>query len=276
MKTMILCILLAAFLCGCGQAEAQVPTETAAPAAVTEVTTAPTETVPPTEDDSLPIDPGDHLMRYDSAKYSDYLEYYLHIPEGAEKGMPLIIFLHGDGQVDNIDGLSNYGMMHEAREIYGSNFPFIAITPCTRTISWVNAPIPDVLMELINEVADTYFIDREKIIITGHSRGAIGTWNLISLYGDFFSAAVPVSCDYGDLHEKFVFGNAALVPIRAFVGGQGDLDNKYIPTMGYICSKIQECNKNADVQLTILWDHYHSATCEAAFTPELFEWMLTQ
>ena len=186
--------------------------------------------------------------------------------------MPLVIYLHGDGQVDRMDQLSNHGMIAKAREVYGEEFPFIGLTPCTRRISWVHDTIPDTLMELIDYTVESCHIDREKIIITGHSRGAIGTWNLISLHGDYFSAAVPMSCDCGD--RIINYEEAAEVPVRAFVGYQGDLDKKYCPAMNYMCYEINQHGGSAE--LTVFWEYYHDATCNLAFTPELFEWMLSQ
>lgn len=265
----LLGVFLTLNLAACRQA-APVPAESTAPPATTEAPI-PVTTAVPTEA-PFPYEPGHHLMRYDSAACGDYLEYYLHIPEYADEGLPLVIFLHGDGEVGNTEGLACYGMMKKALEIYGEAFPFIAITPCTRTISWVQDSIHTTLTELIAHVAESCCVDMEKIIITGHSRGAIGVWNLISLYGDYFSAAVPVSCDCGD--RKIDYETAAQVPVWAVVGGMGDLDEKYIPSMGWMCDQITAAG--GDAVFTILWDNYHNETCENAFTAEVFQWMLSQ
>ena len=260
--------LLALFLTACGR-EPVLPVESTAPP--TTLATVPATTAAPTEA-PFPYEPGHHLLRYDSETWDDYLEYYLHIPEGAAEGLPLIIFLHGDGEVGNTEGLACYGLMKKAREIYGEEFPFIAITPCTRTISWVQDSIQGTLTELIAQVAEHCLVDTEKIIITGHSRGAIGVWNLISLYGGYFSAAVPVSCNNGD--RILDYETAAQVPVWAIVGGMGDLDEKYIPSMGWMCDQLTAAGGEA--KFTILWDNYHNETCENAFTEEVFAWMLAQ
>ena len=270
MKKTLFLLSLGLLLCGCASPS---PQETAPP--MTTAATAeplPQETAVPTEAPSLPYGPGDHLLRFDSTEYDDYLDYYLHIPEAARPNMPLIIFLHGDGEVGNLEGLSCYGLMEAAKEVYGEEYPFIAITPCTRTISWVTESIHGTLTELIEDVIESTMADREKIIITGHSRGAIGTWNLISLYGDYFSAAVPISCDCGD--RIIDYSTAAQVPLWAFVGSEGDLDQKYVRSMGYMCDQVTAAGGNA--QFTILWSDYHNDTCKNAFTPELFQWMLEQ
>ena len=262
-------------LSGCATAEPAPTTEATAPP--TTIETLPPETTAPPETEPIFPEPGNHVGCYESETTGDYLEYYLHIPEGVEEGMPLVIYLHGDGQVDKMDQLSNHGMIAKAREAYGEEFPFIGLTPCTRRITWVHDTVPDTLMELIEYAVSEYRINREKIIITGHSRGAIGTWNLISLYGDYFSAAVPMSCDCGDVdfeNHPERYQEAAEVPVRAFVGYQGELDSKYCPAMNYMCERIRQ--NGGDAELTVFWEYYHDATCNLAFTPDLFEWMLSQ
>ncbi len=272
MKKAVLFLLTACFLAcltGCAPEETLPPPETTVPP--TTQATLPPATTSPTQP-PYPFESGHHLMRYDSETWGDYLEYYLHVPENAEEGLPLVIFLHGDGEVGNTEGLACYGLMKKAREYYGEEFPFIAITPCTRTISWVQDSIQGTLTELIAQVASDCRVDTKKIIITGHSRGAIGVWNLISLYGDYFSAAVPVSCDCGD--RRIDYRKAAAVPVWAVVGGTGDLDKKYASSMCWMCDQITAAGGSA--QFTILWDNYHNETCENAFTEELFQWMLSQ
>lgn len=267
-------LLTALLLTGCSPAEAPPTTVLTAPPSTVEIpeTTIPPETTLPPETEPLFPEPGDHPLRYDSEATGDYLEYYLHIPEGVTEGMPLVIFLHGDNEVDHMEGLSSPDYIANARGIYGDALPFIALTPCTRQISWVLDPIRETLMELIEYTVETCQIDREKIILTGHSRGAIGTWNLISLYGSYFSAAVPISCDCGD--RVIDYKKAAEVPVWAFVGGQGDLDTKYYPAINYMCAQIN--HQGGSAELTVLWEDYHGDTCEHAFTDQLFTWILAQ
>ena len=49
-------------------------------------------------DFSLSTPPGNHCRRYTDETTMDYLDYYLFVPEDAVKDMPLVIFLHGDGE----------------------------------------------------------------------------------------------------------------------------------------------------------------------------------
>lgn len=274
-KRTLFCLIALCLLCGCNQEfiEPTQPTEGIAASIQTEP---PSETVLPTEPPSEPvvyfdIEAGSYLEKYTDKNTNDYLEYYLFIPENATINMPLIVFLHGDGEVGAPDLLENYGLIVKAREIYGEKYPFIAIYPCTRVASWTDGTIPDTLKGLIDETVKTYSIDTEHIILTGHSRGAIGTWYLLGLYGDYFSAAVPISCGPG---MEISAEKCAEVPVLAFVGSIGETESRYKRAMQKIVNQIVEIGGTAE--LIVLDQQEHHTTSTAAYTAETFEWMLSQ
>lgn len=225
-----------------------------------------------TQAPALPaLTPGNHKERLNlDTNPESWMEYYLHIPENVTEGMPLIIFLHGDGQIGLIDNLKNYGLMEAARKIYGESFPFIGLTPCTRTNSWTQEDISNTLKFLIDHVAASYAIDESRIVITGHSRGAAGVWDLISRYGDFFCAAVPVSnSPESDLNPE----TAAKVPVRAFSGDQGWLEQQYAQEMQATVDALIAAG--GDASMTILPGITHIDTDTDVYTEELFRWMLS-
>ena len=234
------------------------------------------ETIATTEP-SVPTEPsnyfpaGDFCDTFTSTANNYALDYWLFVPENATTEMPLIVFLHGLGEVGRIDSLQDYGMISSARDIYGDSFPFIALYPNTKIDSWWTDPIPDTLMELIQFVSEQYSIDTEHIIVTGHSLGAIGTWNMISRYGDYFSAAVPVSCG---CDQPLDFENCAKVPIWAFVGDADAFEPKYEAGMRRLLYAIVQQDGNS--KLTILTGDDHRKTKTSAYTAETFMWMLSQ
>lgn len=234
-----------------------------------ETTSDQTETTEP--DLSLPIESGAHLMRYEDENTSDYLDYYLFVPNNPQINMPLIVFLHGDGEVGKVECLENYSMMVSAREIYGEEFPFIAIFPCTRVYSWTDGTVPQTLMGLINKTVENCCIDPRRIIITGHSRGAMGTWAMISSYSDYFAAAVPVSCGAEVLLD---YDSCAKVPVLAFVGNSGNMELSFQYAMGQIVQNLTHAGGQAE--LIILDGCTHDDTSEQAYTEETFRWMLEQ
>lgn len=220
---------------------------------------------------SLPMEPGSYLMKYSGENTSDYLDYYLFIPKNAKIDMPVIVFLHGDGEVGKVDRLENYGMIAGAREIYGEEFPFIAISPCTRIYSWTEGVIPETLIGLINETIDLCSADPDRIILTGHSRGAMGVWYLISNYGDYFAAAVPVSCG---TDAALNYDMCKQVPVLAMAGTSGDMEIQFQEEMRRIVRNLTEAGGKAE--LILLPDCEHKDTSKTAYTEETFRWMLEQ
>ena len=227
------------------------------------------ETIPTVP--ALDISAGAYPMKYEDAEYGTYMEYYVFIPENATENMPLVIFLHGDGEVGKFSSLENNDLMVNVRKNYGDDFPFIAISPCTRTESWINWPIPETLMNLIGEVVETYAIDKDHIIITGHSRGAVGVWHLVNTYGDYFSAAVPISCfSWRELQMDTIIH----VPIRAFCGNKEHYERTYT---NFLREQVDEIVlAGGDAEFTLFDGASHADTPELSYTDELFQWMLSQ
>lgn len=277
-KSLCICLLVSVFLLnGC---VAAVPEQAdgimTSDAAVSELHTVASETssyqTEATEPDlSLPEESGAHLKKYEDENTLNYLDYYLFIPENAQINMPLIVYLHGDGEVGKVDSLENYGMMVSARDIYGEEFPFIAIFPCTRVYSWTDGLIPQTLIGLIEETVENYAIDPDRVIITGHSRGAMGTWAIISSYSEYFAGAVPVSCG---AEVWLDYESCAEVPVLAFVGNSGDMEIRFQYAMAQIVQNLTDAGGQAE--LIILDGCTHDDTSEKAYTEKTFQWMLEQ
>lgn len=242
--------------------ETTLPIETTAPETVP-VTTAP--------DNSLQIEPGRHQFRYYDENTNDYLDYHLFVPNNPQKNMPLIIFLHGMAEVDKIDELKEFGIASVIHELYNGDFPFFLLMPCTHERSWSNFRIPETLKSLIDKTVSNLAIDENHIIITGHSLGAIGTWRMVSDYGNFFSCAVPVSCG---IDEELNFSNFSDIPIWGFVGTVGYYEENYNKAMVRIVDLVNANGGNAE--LTILEGFSHTDTVSYPYSYELFDWMLAQ
>ena len=225
-------------------------------------------TEPTIDPNSLQIDAGTFLNKFIDPVSDHYLEYYTFIPEKAVKDMPLIIFLHGDGETHKIDALERIALVENAKEYYGEEFPFIAIAPGLRQKSWCEGLVPRTLLALIEDTASRYEIDRNKIIITGFSRGAIGTWYYITNHTDIFSCAVPVSCPN---EYPVLYHNLKEVPIWGFVG---EKEEYYSQKMAEIINWTSEIG--GDAKLSVIEDMSHTGMDKAAYTQETIEWMLTQ
>lgn len=277
-------VQIASLLCGCA-ANTYVPQTDPTVLASECIATDPIVTEPPvTFEPTIPTEPpeptipslgetpGSRLESYYSEEYEDYLNYYLHIPQDAVEGMPLIVYLHGDGEVNDPHSLPERGISKFVREIYGEDFPFILLEPNTRIESWTAGNIPKLLFDLINRVAICYSVDMDKIILTGHSRGAIGVWDMISIYGGFFSAAVPVSSPHQKGHIDYI--KAAEVPVWTFAGDIGSTERWYHK---YLAQNVDQISVLGGFgKFTILKSCDHGEAKIAAYVEETFEWMLAQ
>lgn len=247
------------------------PIETDPPETETPETYAPTEppepTIPP-----LGETPGSRFECYYSDEHEDYLNYFVHIPDDAVIDMPLVVYLHGDGEVNDPYSLLERGISKITKEIYGESFPFILLEPNTRIESWTRGDIPELLFGLINRVADRYNVNTDKIILTGHSRGAIGVWDMISIYGGFFSAAVPVSSPHQKGHIDYI--KAAEVPVWTFAGNIGDTERWYHQYLAQNVDIINGCDGYG--KFTILYGCDHGEAKIEAYVKETFDWMLQQ
>lgn len=276
-KMMILFAFLFLFSMTACDRDSEAPSEVPSTACTitqptTEATTVPTtvpETIPTVP--SLNMEAGAYPLKYEDAENNTDMDFYLFIPENAVENMPLIIFLHGDGEVGRFALLENNSMMVCVREIYGVSFPFIAIAPCTRSETWTGWTIPDTLLKLIEDVVGTYHIDPEHIIITGHSRGAVGVWHMINTHGDYFSAAVPVSCI---CWEDLNFDVITQVPIKAFCGNYEDYERWYSNLMRKQIDEIVQAG--GDAEFILHQGATHVQTPGLSYTEELFQWMLAQ
>lgn len=222
------------------------------------------------------VEVGTHTLSFtdNSGRYTDEnktLGYHLYIPNGATTNMPLIVFLHGSGELGDLDAVKNYGMMYSAKQIYGDDFPFIGLQPSCPNYGWGDKP----LKELIDYIVDEYDIDEDRIILTGHSMGAVGVWSYGASYGDFFSCAVPISWSSGALSQDGI-KNLAKIPIKAYYGTEEkDLDSgNLVQNMQSTVNRVY--NAGGDIELIALEGYTHSMTKDQTYTEELFEWMLDQ
>lgn len=276
MKKYLIFIVICLFLCACQKVSPDpLPVPDATDAAPTVIPTdSITETsmpVPTQPDYSLGISCGKYSDRFYAENSSDYMDYWVYIPDNAQINMPIVVFLHGSMEIGRMDLLEDYGIVGVVQEIYGDNFPFILLLPNTHASTWTVDSVPETLKSLIESVTEKYRADTQRIIITGHSLGSIGTWYMTSLYGDFFSAAIPISCG---IDEPMNFENCAKVPIMAFSGTVGNDEKNYNKAMHVLVSKILDAGGNATMNTVEGADHEDAVT--KFYTKELFDWMITQ
>ena len=258
-------------MCSCSSTvkeDPPLPSVTESPAPTPKPSPTPTPTPEPTPTPVV-AECGTYYDRFVDPENNIYVDYVLMIPENCYEGMPLIMFLHGDGLTNRITWLPERGIAKRTNEIYGDNFPFILLMPNNRFPEWYEGGMGDTLKGLLDTIVEQYSADKDKIIITGHSRGSIATWQMVNEYKDYFSCAVPCSCGAAHIHGE----NFINVPVSAFCGGGYDHQD-YYRDMKTI---VDDINKNGGIAtLTNLWDYDHPEMDYAPFTEDLFNWMLEQ
>src|SRR5438105_5659654 len=102
------------------------------------------------------------------------IQYLLFLPNGYEKSRdrwPLILYLHGGSlRGDDIAQLKKLGLTGKVER--DPNFPFIVVSPqCHNGEIWTDV---EALGAVLDEVAQAYRIDPDRIYVTGHSMGGRG------------------------------------------------------------------------------------------------------
>lgn len=124
---------------------------------------------------------------------SGNMSYNVYIPPNATTMMPLLMWLHGDNG-------SGSAAVPLGKNAYSAGYPAIVIAPTSPNLGskgnpgWFEGGHLGELKTIIEEVCNKYQCDRNNINIGGHSRGAIGTWMMVSANPGYFHAAAPISC----------------------------------------------------------------------------------
>ena len=220
------------------------------------------------------------------------MDCYEIIPEEATSNMPLIVFLHGSGEIGNFDSLKDLPIIQyiESGNAYKSG-KFIFIAPHSGSGGWGSSNVKQ-LANVINYVKNQYKIDENKIVLTGMSFGARQTWYLASENPNMFSAVVPISGDPFSPHGLEKPENFKTTAVLAIVSNGDSYDISIQNSMKNFVIEIGKakgyqdlgnlCNSPfTDVNFCIL-DKYngitmsHSTIMQYYNNDELYKWMLNQ
>lgn len=216
----------------------------------------------------LNMSPGVYDLEFTSNN-GKTMKYHVYIPEGATQGMPLVVYLHGDGSVGKYDYLKTHEMAKAVDKVYGNNFPFIYIQPMTEVTSWTQDGRLDTLAELIQSVASDYQCDTNKIVLTGASRGGMGAWDMANKYHEMFSAVIPIA-GTGNIDPN----NFVNLPIVA-VSSTDSSDSWNFENMKSNIKKIQKAG-GSNAAFVGANGYSHSSVLFAGITKEIMDWALAQ
>jgi len=126
------------------------------------------------------------------------MPYRYYVPAGASNTavkFPLIVFLHGSGEVgsNNTAQLGNRanGAMALAEDPANPTF---LLAPQLTGGAWQEGNKQIMIHNIINSLRTAYpNIDPDRIYVTGLSYGCTGTWGSLQYAPNFYAAAVPIS-----------------------------------------------------------------------------------
>ncbi len=183
------------------------------------------------------------------------LTYNVYIPENPTTKMPLLMWLHGD----NGSG-SSAGPLGKLAKSQG--YSVIVIAPTSPNLGsagnkgWYEAGHLPELKKIIDEVCAKYECDKKNINIGGHSRGAIGTWMMVSAYPNFFHSAAPVSCCSSSGFKAANFKGVKVWAMRGSGSGSGySSDDTYARCMQNTVNAVKPYAKS--LKYTILPNTSH-------------------
>jgi predicted peptidase len=198
------------------------------------------------------------------------LQYYLYFPEDYSTKdatqFPLLLFLHGGGESGgDLEELKTNGPPKLIAE--GRQFPFLILAPQNPDKKkWWNTRA---LVQLLDTVIAGNRVDKNRIYLTGLSRGGGAAWELAVQYPDKF-AAMAVVC--GMTPVPYASWIDKKMPIWVFHG----TEDQSIPI-----SESEEMVKKLkdmghDVKFTKYEGVGHNSWEQAYTTDELYEWFSKQ
>lgn len=198
---------------------------------------------------------------------------YVTLPSDYKEGekLPMIVFLHGIGErgestPETVDKVCVHGIpKYFVKDPDYKGLRVITASPqCPDKYVW-NHILP-MLKMWIDEVAEKYGADENRISITGLSMGGFGTWDMIGTYPEYFCCAAPV-CGGGGVWlagDKFK-GKT----IRVY----HSIDDTAVP-YNYSVIMTEKATKNgAIVDFTTYTDKGHGCWDAAYGETDLIEWL---
>lgn len=147
------------------------------------------------------------------------IPYLLIGPKDADPNeeLPVLVYLHGSGERGrNENALLNVGPGKIMQEWDLTNFRGYIICPqlTDENANWNNEKVETQMRQMLNNFESTHAVNKDKVVIAGHSLGGIGAVYFADKMSDVFSRAAVLS--------GFSTSNVNLsdikIPIKAYVG----------------------------------------------------------
>lgn len=198
------------------------------------------------------------------------LDYYLYYPEGydekSDEKFPLLLFLHGGGESgDSLVAVKRNGPPKLITR--GKKFPFLILAPQNpHRKQWWNTRAVNQLLEIVVENNN---VDKNRIYLTGLSRGGGAAWEMVVQYPEKF-AALAVVCGMAPL--PYASWIDKKLGIWVFHGEE----DESIP----FSESENMVNRLRSMGYEVRFTNYpgvgHDSWVQAYNTEELYEWLMDQ
>ncbi len=209
-----------------------------------------------------------------AAQTSTDFNHLIYIPENRDPSvkLPLVVFLHGAGERGNdFEALSVHGPFKKILK-EGWKPDFINLAPqCPEGSHWNDKT--EALKVFIDGIIEKYNADPARIYITGLSMGGFGTWAMLSRWGNFFAAGMPI-CGGGMPWTAFEFCG---VPVWAFHGEADSVVNvRYSRDMIAAIKSLSAESNYTEPKYTEYPGVDHDSWTETYANSEAWAWLLAQ
>lgn len=192
-----------------------------------------------------------------------------------DKEYAVLLFLHGAGEVGS-DNQKQLTVLKNMFIINGDQLKDVIIV-CPQALGWwsVNEGYNDqkgwlgAAVRLVDNIIDSYSVDKDRLYVMGISMGGYGTWDALSYYPDKFAAGIPI-CGGGKTSFAKVLSD---IPIWIY---HGDADTTVSVTASdAMYSTIKQAGGNK-IRFNRLKGVGHNAWDPAMCDRELFSWLVAQ
>jgi predicted peptidase len=206
------------------------------------------------------------------------VNYLLYLPgdygKEPQQKWPLILFLHGSGERGSDIELLKIQPLPKTLD-QEKNFPFIVLSPQLplEMENWFG--LIDPVKVLLDQIQARYFVDNQRVYLTGLSMGGFGTWEFALRYPRRFAAIVPIAGGYRYQSKAIPENICDLVDLPVWVF-HGARDITVLPSQSEdMVEALKACGGN--VKFTLYSDADHGASWTRAYAdPELYKWLLEQ
>lgn len=164
-------------------------------------------------------------------------KYLLYEPSHMEnlENLPLIVCMHGSGEIGS--SLSKLKKREPYISLNNGKFKTCAYVLMPQLPSGTWGKMAADLKKLVDNIADTYKCDKNRISLTGHSLGAMGVIEILVKYPNYFSAGASLSCAK---NYKSEMPKLAHIPLYFLYGEKEGNYGKYAREMFAVIDGLNE------------------------------------